>query len=174
MTSRGHPGVTPYTNLVPTTYFGSAWATLGLARSVPASPVSSAKQQRTFDEIRRYQGKYTRDEKGPGQPVIGVDLRYYELDDQTLANFASILQAFPELRALQLKSKQINDPGLAHLKSLPLLQIVALEDTAITDAELVHLKALTQLQELNLKGTKVTETGIQELQKALPKVKVER
>jgi Leucine-rich repeat (LRR) protein len=106
--------------------------------------------------------------------VIGVDLRYYELDDQTLANFASILQAFPELRALQLKSKQINDPGLAHLKSLPLLQIVALEDTAITDAGLVHLKALTQLQELNLKGTKVTETGIQELQKALPKVKVER
>jgi hypothetical protein len=46
MTSRGHLGVTPYTNLVPTTYFGSAWATLGLARSVPASPVSSAKQQR--------------------------------------------------------------------------------------------------------------------------------
>ena len=37
MISRGHPGVEPYTNPVPITYFGSAWATLGLARSVPAS-----------------------------------------------------------------------------------------------------------------------------------------
>jgi hypothetical protein len=35
MTARGHPGVKPSTNLVPITYFGSAWATLGLLRSVP-------------------------------------------------------------------------------------------------------------------------------------------
>jgi hypothetical protein len=43
MTSRGHPGVTPYTNTVPITYFGSAWATLGLARTVPAGPKTPAK-----------------------------------------------------------------------------------------------------------------------------------
>jgi len=36
MTSRAHPGATPYTNPVPITYFGSAWATLGLLRSVPS------------------------------------------------------------------------------------------------------------------------------------------
>ena len=35
MASRGHPGVKPMTNPVPITYFGSAWATLGLLRSVP-------------------------------------------------------------------------------------------------------------------------------------------
>lgn len=35
MTRRGHPGVTPSANVVPITYFGSAWATLGLMRSVP-------------------------------------------------------------------------------------------------------------------------------------------
>lgn len=35
MTRRGHPGVTPSNNVVPITYFGSAWATLGLMRSVP-------------------------------------------------------------------------------------------------------------------------------------------
>jgi hypothetical protein len=34
MTRRGHPGVTPSANVVPITYFGSAWATLGLIRSV--------------------------------------------------------------------------------------------------------------------------------------------
>jgi len=36
MISRGHPGVEPYVYPVPITYFGSAWATLGLARSVPS------------------------------------------------------------------------------------------------------------------------------------------
>jgi hypothetical protein len=35
MKRRGHPGVTPSDNVVPITYFGSAWATLGLTRSVP-------------------------------------------------------------------------------------------------------------------------------------------
>jgi squalene-hopene/tetraprenyl-beta-curcumene cyclase len=35
MTSRAHPGAKPMTNPVPITYFGSAWATLGLIRSVP-------------------------------------------------------------------------------------------------------------------------------------------
>jgi hypothetical protein len=36
MTRRGHPGVTPGPFKVPITYFGSAWATLGLMRSVKA------------------------------------------------------------------------------------------------------------------------------------------
>ncbi|MBN9523777.1 prolyl oligopeptidase family serine peptidase [bacterium] len=35
MTPRSHPGVTPAGNLVPITYFGSAWATIGLVRAVP-------------------------------------------------------------------------------------------------------------------------------------------
>jgi hypothetical protein len=38
MTSRAHPGAKPMTNVVPITYFGSAWATLGLLRSVPRGP----------------------------------------------------------------------------------------------------------------------------------------
>jgi hypothetical protein len=35
MTARAHLGATPSKNPVPITYFGSAWATLGLMRSVP-------------------------------------------------------------------------------------------------------------------------------------------
>ena len=35
MTPRSHPGATPAANPVPITYFGSAWGTLGLLRSVP-------------------------------------------------------------------------------------------------------------------------------------------
>jgi hypothetical protein len=37
MTPRAHPGARPAANAVPITYFGSAWATLGLLRSVPES-----------------------------------------------------------------------------------------------------------------------------------------
>lgn len=35
MIRRGHPGVTPGEFIVPITYFGSAWGTLGLLRSAP-------------------------------------------------------------------------------------------------------------------------------------------
>jgi squalene-hopene/tetraprenyl-beta-curcumene cyclase len=35
MHSRAHPGAKPMTNPAPITYFGSAWATIGLLRSVP-------------------------------------------------------------------------------------------------------------------------------------------
>jgi hypothetical protein len=38
MQPRAHPGATPATNPVPIVYFGSAWATLGLMRSVPRAP----------------------------------------------------------------------------------------------------------------------------------------
>ncbi len=177
MTSRNHPGVEttrkPIRNPVPITHFGSAWAALGLARSVPSAPDTPARRQRAFDEIRAFHGKYDVAEKSPDRPVVRVDLRYYEVSDEEVGNFAKILQAFPRLAALQFKSKKFTDAGLAHLKSLPQLRSVTLENAAITDAGLAHLKALTQLQELHLKGTKVTEAGIQQLQKALPKVKVE-
>lgn len=36
MKKRTHPGETPTDNLVPITYFGTSWATLGLLQSVPA------------------------------------------------------------------------------------------------------------------------------------------
>jgi hypothetical protein len=35
MKPRSHPGADPAKNTVPITYFGSAWGTLGLMRSVP-------------------------------------------------------------------------------------------------------------------------------------------
>jgi hypothetical protein len=43
MTPRSHPGATPSANPWPITHFGSAWATLGVLRSVPNSPGSGAR-----------------------------------------------------------------------------------------------------------------------------------
>jgi hypothetical protein len=45
---------------------------------------------------------------------------------------------------------------------------------AATDAGLAHLKGLTRLTNLNLAGTGVTDAGVQDLQEALPKVRIIR
>ena len=178
MTSRNHPGVetarNPIRNPVPITYFGSAWGTLGLVRSVPPAPDVPARQQQAFDKIRGYHGKYEVDGESPQRPVVGVDLRYYELDDQELADFMDVLIAFPQLGTLQFKSAKITDAGLPPLNRLPQLRRLSLENAEITDAGLNGLKALKRLEELNLKGTKVSDAGIQEFKQALPQVKVER
>jgi hypothetical protein len=106
--------------------------------------------------------------------VIGVDLRYYEVNDREVGDFAKSLQAFPQLKALHFKSTKITDAGLAHLKNLPQLRTLGLENAKISDAGLGHVKALAHLEALNLKGTGVTEEGVRGLEKGMPKVKVER
>ncbi|MGE3819952.1 MAG: prenyltransferase/squalene oxidase repeat-containing protein, partial [Isosphaeraceae bacterium] len=95
MVSRDHPGVettrNPIRNPVPITYFGSAWATIGLARSVPSPPDSASRRQRAFDQIRAFHGKYDLDETRAERPVTRVDLRYYEVDDREVAKFTESL-----------------------------------------------------------------------------------
>ena len=178
MTPRNHPGVETTKNpvrwLVPITYFGSSWAMLGLVRSVASPPDTAPKQRTAFDNILAFHGKYEVDEAIPDRPVIGVDLRYYEVSDKEVGDFTKWLQAFPRLTTLQFKSTKITDAGLSHLKSLPQLRHLRLEGAAISDAGLEHLKALTQLQELHLEGTQVTDAGVDALQKALPELKVGR
>jgi hypothetical protein len=175
MTRRSHPDAKkPGPFVVPITYFGSAWATIGLVRFVPLPPDTAANQEWAFDSVRGFHGKYDVDESSPNRPVVRVDLRSYEVSDEEVEHFTKVLQAFPQLATLQFKSTKITDAGLAHLKSLPRLRSLTLENAAITDGGLMHLKVLTQLQEVDLKGTKVSDAGVQELQKALPSVKVER
>src|SRR5262249_54691757 len=115
MTSRNHPGVkttrNPIRNPVPITYFGSAWATLGLVRSVPVAADTAERQQHAIDVIRAFHGKYDPDAASPVLPVVRVDLRSYDLDDQEFANVTRALQAFPRLTALQFKSTKITDAG---------------------------------------------------------------
>lgn len=154
MTSRNHPGVEstrkPLRNPIPITYFGSAWGTLGLVRSVPSAADTAARQQAAFDNIKGFHGKFTTDDADPIKPVISVDLRYYDVSDDEVATFAKLLTAFPKLTTLQIKSAKITDAGLAHLKNL------------------------TQLKELTLEGTKVTDPGVAEFQKAMPQIKLQK
>ncbi|HMH52773.1 MAG TPA: prenyltransferase/squalene oxidase repeat-containing protein [Candidatus Acidoferrum sp.] len=179
MTSRNHPGVqttrNPIRNPVPITYFGSAWATLGLVRYVPAPLDTPTRRQRAFDVVRAYRGKYEVDDAAPDQPVVSVDLRiYWKMDDEAVADVAELLRAFPRLVTLRFKSERITDAGLAHLRRLPQLRSIALENAAITDAGLETLKAFTALEDVDLRGTKVTDAGVEHFRKERPRVTVER
>lgn len=160
-------------NEVPITYFGSAWGTLGLVRFVPPDLDIATMQKRAFQALRGIAGTYTVDEKVAGKPLTGIRVRY-EVDDEQLESLARLLPAFPQLRALELKSPHLTDAAAAHLAGLVHLHSLALEDAAITDAGLAHLKSLTGLEELNVKGTKVTDAGVANLRRMLPKLKIQR
>jgi WD40 repeat protein len=107
------------------------------------------------------------------------------------------LKNMNELLSLSLHNTKVTDDGLIHLRDVPKLMILNLNDTAVTDvglerikaraafrrlhlagtkvtdAGLAHLTTLDKLTELDLSRTKVTAGGVAELQKALPKCKIE-
>jgi hypothetical protein len=48
-----------------------------------------------------------------------------------------------------------------------------LSETQVSDAGIKHLAGLNKLDSLDLRGTRATAAGVAELQKALPKCKVD-
>jgi len=175
MTGRSHPGTETKKerNPVPITYFGSAWATLGLVRFVPPLLDPATREARAFEWLRSFSGTYETDQALPGTPVVSIKVRY-EIDDDQLAKMVRLLGAFRQLRSLQLKSMYITDAGARHLKPLAQLRSLSLEDSNITDAGLAELKGLSDLEELGLKGTNVTDAAVEDFRRGLPRVKIER
>jgi hypothetical protein len=84
------------------------------------------------------------------------------------------LTGLKNLTSLSLGGTQITDAGLEHLKGLTDLSELNLTRTHVTDAGLAHLHALTKLTELDLMSTQVTDAGVNELQRALPSLKISR
>ncbi len=77
------------------------------------------------------------------------------------------------LNKLDLTNCKITDSGLEHLQDLKNLRDLRLDLTPVSDAGLQHLYSLKKLENLDLRETKVTSQGIADLQKALPKCKIE-
>jgi len=120
---------------MPITYFGSAWATLGLVRQVPPFRDAATMQRLALQSLRGISGVHTVDENAPGRPVVSISVRY-EVDDQQLGALARLLPAFEQLRSLELKSPHITDVGATQLARLSQLHRLTLEDAPITDAGL--------------------------------------
>jgi hypothetical protein len=84
------------------------------------------------------------------------------------------LEGMSQLQFLLLEQTDITDDDLKYLESLKELRWLSLDNTQITDDGLKHLASLTELRVLYLTHTQVTDNGIADLQKALPKCKIER
>ena len=84
------------------------------------------------------------------------------------------LSGLKNLRRLHLEKTAISDEGLAALKGLAELRYLNLYGTKVSDKGLAALTGLKNLENLYLWQTPVTDAGAAELQKALPKVKINR
>jgi serine/threonine protein kinase len=129
-------------------------------------------------------------------PIAGLEelsLAKAGLNDASLGQ----LPKLPALKRLVLDGNEIRGPGLAALSTQPALVDLSLGCPSLTDlfaknlaelkqlkrlslagsglgdAGIKHLEGLTNLEALDLRQTKVTAAGIDRLQKALPKCKID-
>jgi hypothetical protein len=102
--------------------------------------------------------------------VVLVDFFLSEPGDDDLR----CLGHLPRVETVGLRSRKISDAGLAYLKDLPQLKNLHICDSQVTDTGLTHLHKMYQLEYLSLDGTQVTDVGCQELQQALPNLKILR
>src|SRR5437588_5391625 len=100
-------------------------------------------------------GKVTRDDKLPGNPVIGVNLGGLFPGKVTDADLKE-LKHLKQLTTLSLAGAQVTDAGLKELKDLKQLTSLNLGGTQVTDVGLKELADLKQLTYLNLWQTQVT------------------
>src|SRR5262249_31023530 len=129
---------------------GSALVLLAVLACAAAAPPSRSGGEESLDEkavekqILELGGNLTRDQKAPGKPVVGVDLRSAEVDARLLRSLA----VFPELTTLHLWYTTVDDDALAALAGLKKLSTLDLHATKVkvTDAGLKHLARLKGLQ----------------------------
>lgn len=75
---------------------------------------------------------------------------------------------------IDLSGTEVTDRGLIDLKEMANVRIIDLGGTKITDAGLAHLKSLVGLRGVSLMGTEASPGALDELQRALPNVKIWR
>jgi len=73
-----------------------------------------------------------------------------------------------------LRSDEITDAGLVHLKGLTNLMVLGIERTGVTDQGMRHLEGLRKLKQLYIGGTRITDAGARALQRAIPGLKIQR
>ena len=76
------------------------------------------------------------------------------------------------LSILGLNQTNIGDADIEFIATFTNLKSLYLVGTKITDASIPHLKKLTNLQRVDIVGTKISAQGKQELQAAMPGLKI--
>jgi hypothetical protein len=158
--------------------------------------VQAADQSEAVAAIKKLGGKVEVDEAAAGKPVVKVDFQKAPVSDADLEHLKGLnklqelrlsgtkitdhglgyLKGLTELRKLTLDRTEVTDDGLKLLQPLTNLHSLNLCETPVTDAGLKHLAGFTKLEYLDLavRGCNISEAAVKELQKALPKVKIDR
>jgi len=76
------------------------------------------------------------------------------------------------LSILGLNQTDIGDADIEVIATFTYLQSLFLVGTKVTDASIPHLKKLKYLQRLDITGTKISQQGKQDLQTAMPGLKI--
>lgn len=84
------------------------------------------------------------------------------------------LRPLTQLERLHLNNSRVTDDGLKAVGELKSLRDLNLSSTKVTDRGLQHLKRLTNLEIIWLYDTPVTDAGADDLQSALPGLRIER
>jgi len=79
-----------------------------------------------------------------------------------------------DLEELDISSSDVTDVGMAHVRNLRSLRGLRVAYTKITDDCLAYLKNLPKLRRVDLTGTYVTDAGVDELQRELPGLQIDR
>ena len=97
-----------------------------------------------------------------------LNLRHVLVGDQ----LAKGLSLCPKLSFLSMSVSRITDAGLEQVGQLANLRELDVHETQVTDNGLTHLTGLSKLEAVHVQGTRVTNAGVEELKKALPKLRV--
>jgi hypothetical protein len=149
---------------------------IGAYNLQPSGTDADLVQIRKFTQLR-YLGIHDMDitDAGLGHLEGLTQLEALRLSSTNVSNAGlAHLRRLTRLRHLDLAHTRITDVGLANVRELIQLESLNLNDTRVTNAGLVHLQGITGLEDLYLEDTQVTDAGAQELQKALPKVRIYR
>lgn len=95
-----------------------------------------------------------------------LDLSHVEVTDAQLSHLSGLVQ----LRSLDLSLSRVGDRGVVHLSGMTQLEHLGLRKTSLTDTGLVRLGMLSTLKFLDVASCpEITETGVQLVEKDLPK-----
>lgn len=136
----------------------------------PVKETAIEAEERVVATIEKQGGQVERDETKPGKPVYVVQLYGQMVSEATIKEFALLRN----LSVLVIDPRHVTDVGLKEIAQLKGLTKLNLDRTNVTDLGMKEIIQLKRLTRLDLNQTGVTDAGIAELQKALPKCRIER
>jgi len=122
-----------------------------------------------FFGIAAFQSEALRALEAVKTQIVSLNLNRMPVKDEDLKTISQ----FTNLRKLNLSATQITGATLSELKNLKALRKLSLSGTAVKPSDLAALRVLPELSALYLWNTGVSEDDFPELQKQLPRVRLE-